>query len=155
MEFPMPPQHLQTLFCDDIRHETSGKLTLVGVYSDALIVPELPATLPRLCLVARLIAPLAQPPRLVTLRVFKDDQLVQEVAARKEDLTDMLRAAAHYPAQTRSERVQIVQFLVEFSPFQLDRPGLLRVHAETDQGRLEGAPLQVSTTPGTGPVTLQ
>ena len=155
MEFPMPPQHLQTLFCDDIRHETSGKLTLVGVYSDALIVPELPATLPRLCLVARLIAPLAQPPRSVTLRVFKDDQLVQEVAARKEDLADMLRAAAHYPAQTRSERVQIVQFLVEFSPFQLDRPGLLRVHAETDLGRLEGAPLQISTTPGTGPVTLQ
>ena len=151
----MPPQHLQTLFCDDIRHETSGKLTLVGVYTDALIVPELPVTLPRLCLVARLIAPLAQPPRSVTLRVFKDDQLVQEVAARKDDLADMLRAATHYPAQTRAERVQIVQFLVEFSPFQLDRPGLLRVHAETDHGRLEGAPLQVVTTPGTGPVTLQ
>ena len=151
----MPPQHLQTLFCDDIRHETSGKMTLVGVYSDALIVPELPATLPRLCLVARLIAPLAQPPRSVTLRVFKDDQIVQEVAARKEDLADMLRAAAHYPAQTRSVRVQIMQFLVEFAPFQLDRPGLLRVHAETDQGRLEGAPLQIATTPGAGPVTLQ
>ena len=151
----MPPQHLQTLFCDDIRHETSGKLTLVGVYSDALIVPELPVTLPRLCLVARLIAPLGQPPRSVTLKVFKDDQLVQEVAARKEDLADMVRTAVHYPAQSRAERVQIVQFLVEFAPFQLDRPGLLRVHAETDLGQLEGASLQVSTTPSAGPVTLQ
>lgn len=38
------------IFCDDIRHELSGKFTLVGCYSDHLLVAQVPTTLPKLCL---------------------------------------------------------------------------------------------------------
>jgi hypothetical protein len=35
-------RHLQTIFCDDIRHELGGKLSYIGVYSGRLIVPDFP-----------------------------------------------------------------------------------------------------------------
>ena len=148
-------RHLQTIFCDDIRHETSGKLTLVGMYSDSLFVPQLPVTLPRVCLVARLISSLKQPARSVKLRVYKGTDLIQELMAREADLAAMLRNVPTYEAAGSSDRVQVVQFLVEFAPFQINGPCLLRVHAETEDGLHEGASLSISQTPTAGPVTLQ
>ena len=39
-------------FCDDIRHEVTGKMTLVGVYSGQMIISgTLPITLPQICAV--------------------------------------------------------------------------------------------------------
>ena len=148
-------RHLQTIFCDDIRHETSGKLTLVGMYSDSLFVPQLPVTLPRVCLVARLISSLKQPARSAKLRVYMGTELIQEIVAREADLADMLRNVPTYEAAGSSERVQVIQFLVEFAPFQIKGPCFLRVHAETEDGLCEGASLNISQTPTAGPVTLQ
>ena len=148
-------RHLQTIFCDDIRHETSGKLTLVGMYSDSLFVPQLPVTLPRVCLVARLISSLKQPARSVKLRVYKGTDLIQELMAQETDLAAMLRNVPTYEAAGSSDRVQVVQFLVEFAPFQINGPCLLRVHAETEDGLHEGASLSISQTPTAGPVTFQ
>jgi hypothetical protein len=43
-----PRAYGHSVFCDDIRHETSGKLTLVGVYTNAMFVHgEFPFTLPK------------------------------------------------------------------------------------------------------------
>jgi hypothetical protein len=148
-------RHLQTIFCDDIRHETSGKLTLVGMYSDSLFVSQWPATLPRLCLVARLISSLKAPPRSVRLRVYQGTNLIQEVMAQEADLAAMLRNVPIYESAGSSDRVQVVQFLVEFAPFQINGPCLLRVHAETEDGLHEGASLSISQTPTAGPVTFQ
>lgn len=48
------------LVCDDIREEKSGKETLVGVYSNKIIVGGLPAVLPKLCFRIR-ITPIRRP----------------------------------------------------------------------------------------------
>lgn len=37
------------IVCDDVRSESSGKETLVGVYNGVLVVPSLPTSLPKLC----------------------------------------------------------------------------------------------------------
>lgn len=42
-------RYVHALYCDDIRRETSGKLTLVGLYgSDMVIEGQPPATIPKL-----------------------------------------------------------------------------------------------------------
>lgn len=38
------------VLCDDIREETGNKRSLMGVYSDNLILKNVPATLPKICL---------------------------------------------------------------------------------------------------------
>ena len=141
----MTHRTLQTIFCDDIRHETSGKLTLVGVYSDSLVVSTLPATLPRLCLVARLLSPMNEAPSSVKLRIFRGEELLQEVVANE--------IAQPSRKKTVSAQVQIVQFLVEFPAFEIATPCLLRVHAEVDGGEIYGAPLNIQVMQTTGATT--
>lgn len=43
----LPSGH--TIFCDDIRQEITGKITLVGVYSSVMFVAEMPTVLPKFC----------------------------------------------------------------------------------------------------------
>ena len=75
--------------------------------------------------------------------------------AQEADLAAMLRNVPTYESAGSDDRVQIVQFLLEFAPFQVNGPCLLRVHAETEDGLHEGASLSISQTPTAGPVTLQ
>lgn len=42
----MKPAHV--LLCDDVREETSGKQTLVGVYNDSINIKTLPVLIPKL-----------------------------------------------------------------------------------------------------------
>lgn len=39
-----------TILCDDIRQEIGNKVSLMGIYSKELIVPNIPFTLPKICL---------------------------------------------------------------------------------------------------------
>lgn len=38
-----------TIFCDDLRHELNGKLSLMGIYSVDMYVPDFPVTIPKIC----------------------------------------------------------------------------------------------------------
>lgn len=39
-------RHRYTLICDDFRREDNGKLILIGVYVDTIVLPQLPFALP-------------------------------------------------------------------------------------------------------------
>lgn len=38
-----------TIFCDDVRHELNGKLSLMGIYNIEMYVSNFPITLPKVC----------------------------------------------------------------------------------------------------------
>lgn len=65
-----------TIFCDDIRHEITGKTTLVGVYNGQLIVSGiLPVTLPQICAAITLrLTPPEQPLKAV-VKIFRSDEI--------------------------------------------------------------------------------
>lgn len=44
------PRELFSVVCDDIRIEEGNKASLMGIYSEGLIVPKIPFLMPRLCL---------------------------------------------------------------------------------------------------------
>lgn len=49
------PKHDFTIFCDDIREESSGKLIIIGLYAkDIVLGSPMPVTLPKLCFLTRL-----------------------------------------------------------------------------------------------------
>lgn len=39
------------LFCDDVREEGGGKVSLMGLFGPDVAIPEIPAVLPRLCVI--------------------------------------------------------------------------------------------------------
>jgi len=44
-----PPHFKYVIVCDDIREEKSNKTLIVGMYASKIIVPRVPAVLPKLC----------------------------------------------------------------------------------------------------------
>ena len=38
-----------SIFCDDIRHEINGKISLMGIYGDIMYVPDFPFAVPKIC----------------------------------------------------------------------------------------------------------
>jgi hypothetical protein len=69
----LPSGHVT--FCDDIRHEVSGKMTLVGVYQGQILVNgDLPAIIPQICAVITLrLSPPSKPLRPI-IKIFRSDQ---------------------------------------------------------------------------------
>jgi hypothetical protein len=47
------PKHEFTLLCDDIRQETGGKTSLMGLYDHHIVAPQVPAVLPKVCFYTR------------------------------------------------------------------------------------------------------
>lgn len=140
----MITRHVETLFCDDIRHELGGKLSFIGVYSGGLFVPAFPATLPKLCLMAKIVTPADEPLRLLNLRVFKDEVCLQEIAVDEEQLAAGSDSTEDMSDLQRKERVLMAQFMVVFSPIQFDGPCTLRVKVQTENGELRGIALKVN-----------
>ncbi|MCB1821140.1 MAG: hypothetical protein KDI73_06110 [Candidatus Competibacteraceae bacterium] len=136
-------RHVETLFCDDIRHEINGKLSYIGVYSGALLVPAFPATLPKLCVSVKVVTPADEPLRSLTLRVLKDDEILQEIVLDEEQLASALEVFAELSDEERRFRVQMPQFLLEFVPLYLEKACTLRVRALADHSELWGVGLIV------------
>ncbi|HUM92029.1 MAG TPA: hypothetical protein PLM32_11720 [Candidatus Competibacter sp.] len=144
----MIARHVETLFCDDIRHEINGKLSYIGVYSGTLFVPVFPVTLPKLCISVKIVTPANEPLRSLTLRVLKDDEILQEIVFDKEQLVSASEVLVELSDEERRLRVQMPQFLLAFSPLHLDKACTLRVRALADHEELRGVGLiidQIST----------
>ena len=59
-------RYVHATYCDDIRQEVGGKITLVGIYPGQCLVPSLPCTLPKLCVVMNFSATRADPITTIT-----------------------------------------------------------------------------------------
>lgn len=137
-------RYLQTIFCDDIRHEMGGKLSYIGVYSGRLIVPDFPMTLPKLCVAVCALTSADRPFGNLVLRVFKDDDVLTEGVLDESQLSRACEIPAG-EASAAADRVLALQALFVFSPFHLGTPCLLKVQAKTDEGELHGPGLMVES----------
>jgi hypothetical protein len=143
----MMTRHVETLFCDDIRHEVGGKLSFIGVYSGGLFVPAFPVTLSKLCLSVKIVTPAGEPLRVLNLRVMRDEEILQEIALNEEQLAAASDAAEEMTEEQRKERLQMAQFMLVFSPIQFEDACTLRVRVQTEDGELRGMALKVDQAP--------
>ena len=81
------------VFCEDIREETSGQMTLVGVMPDNVNVPSVPAFIPKLALYVRVHFDLATTARVFSARIIvpqrpdyqlapPDDRIIAQAKAK-------------------------------------------------------------------------
>ncbi len=138
-------RQIQTVFCDDIRHELGGKLSYIGVYSGMLFVPTFPATLSKLCVAMTVLTPADRPFAKLTVRLLKDEDVLVEGTLDDAQLS----AAVDLPTEDAmaKDRILALQSIIVFSPFVLEGPCTLRVRAETEEGELRGLGLRVEQAP--------
>ncbi|MFN0045598.1 MAG: hypothetical protein ACKVOS_03945 [Sphingorhabdus sp.] len=138
-----------TLFCDDIRHEVTGKTTLVGIYNSQLIITgNLPVILPKLCasITLRLNPPLH--PLKPVIKVFRTDQdepiFVCEVDIPAVDPEKIPQVNQHL----EPDAVTFIQFSVnaQFESFQIEKPCALKVRVFIGNDELRLGALQIIHT---------
>lgn len=120
-------------FCDDVRHETGNKYSLMGCYGDELIIDKLPAALSKLCAQIRAITPIDRPFIKLIFRAFLLDDCIAEIDMPiSESTTHSSRPGVSYMG---------VMAIMAFSPLVILEPCHLRIEAETEDGILHGSRL--------------
>lgn len=117
------------LFCDTIRDEVGGTVTIVGVLNDNITVPFTPGALARLCVYVRIsFDPFKSPKRLSISLQFSDDPVLFESFVE----TDLLEKA-FADAVSNGAALATLVTRIETAPFPVASPGILRVLIKRDQ----------------------
>lgn len=140
----MIARQVQTVFCDDIRQEVNGKLSLIGVYGGNMLVPAFPVIIPKLCLLVKILAPADDPINSMTVRVLRNDEVLQEINIDEDQLNAAIPPNKdESDSKDRGSRVQSAQLILIYSPIQFDDPSKIRVRVQTDKDELRGLALEV------------
>lgn len=145
----MIPRCVQTIFCDDIRQEVSGKISYIGVYAKELYVNRFPAILPKLCLDIKVITPSDKPADSFVLYILKDEDVLQEITLTEEDIANGFNLSEHNNKLPEElEKIALVTGVqIIFSPLQLDEPCRLRVKVRINGEDIFGLGLIVAQLP--------
>ena len=140
-------RYVNTIFCDDIRHEVGNKFSYMGVYSVDMFVPGFPVVLPKLCLALKVATPYSNPFRKLTLRILKDKEIIAEGNLDEKELANFVESINDAATEENGIRFHMFQSTFIFSPFQLDAPCTLRVRVETEEGEIRGPGLRIKQVP--------
>ena len=120
-----------TIFCDDVRQEVGGKMSLIGVYgADIQFSVPFPLTVPKLSLVAYYNIDARDPNRddveLVVLFPGdpEDGPTVRSVFPIAQMIEDVIR-----PEWLEADGLYRLSAVMTFSPLMLKQPGEIRVRA--------------------------
>ena len=133
-------RYMQSLFCDDIRYEIGNKVSYMGVYGEQLLVPVLPVVLPKLCVAVSVVTPIDRPFQQLTLRLFKNEEILNEMEVPGETLEVPLSSSVKDAdlASSLSFRTTFV-----LSSLSIEEACTLKVYAETEDETIPGVGLGV------------
>jgi Family of unknown function (DUF6941) len=140
-------RYLQTIFCDDIRHEIGGKFSYIGVYSTKLFIPSFPVAIPKLCIAMNAVTSIDHPFKQFSIRVLKEKDTLIEQKFTDEQLMQSLDTVSGAQKPKVGDLIQVLRISFIFSPFIIQSPCTLRVRAQTDSGELRGMGLAIEQTP--------
>ena len=140
---------LSTIYCDDIRQEVGGKLSLIGVYNGVMYVPQFPAILPKLWIKATYVCSRDDPPKSLKMRVYKNNEPMADLDALPEYLAQLASMReSGVPLAEGSQKVISSHAQVCLSPLVLDGPCTLRIAAFVGKDEVRGVGLQVQQQSG-------
>jgi hypothetical protein len=137
------PASVSAVYCDDIRNEVGGKLSLMGVYHNEMLFPTFPAVAPKLGVRIVLKFPFANMPKeSLSIELFKDDDLIGNMTFDQKGLAAIPAPAADLerPAEDLNLSMQV---MFMFTPFQVDAPCKMRLLAFLDGVEVKGNGLRI------------
>lgn len=139
------------IYCDDIRTETSGKITIVGAYGSELMVEEFPALLPQLAIYLTIWTPTANPFKSLVPRVYMDDEVLHEDPHNTERMEKAFQRESEKQREKRGNRSKHSRFearqILRFVPFPFEKEGILRVLVETEAEILSAGAVVIAKAP--------
>jgi hypothetical protein len=124
-----------TIYCEQIREEKSGQSTMIGVFGSRAFFSEYPIIIPSFTILTEMWTYKTNPFTKVVYRVLFDDELWAEDpldldAMRENRAKNKPEIDYGYGVRSKLSRRTV------YSPFVVQRPGVLRVRVETESGEL-------------------
>lgn len=137
---------VSTIFCDDIREEVGGKVSLIGTYGGDMLVPYFPAQILKFCLQVRVLTPADRPFESITAKVYLGDEVISESVAPPEALV-VPSMPEGLPEGDDCKLVHSISFAFLFGPMVFEKPELIRVRVVTESEELRGQGLRIGLVP--------
>lgn len=138
------------IFCDDIRHEINGKVSLIGCYSGLMYVQSFPANLPKLCVHVTASTGIDDPfDSLLSFTVLKDAEVLTKTDLDGAQLSEL---AAQAPGGIPNPQGIFITSGFEFSPLPLNEPCTIQVLLETNGQVFTGGRLRILPMPETSQI---
>ncbi len=125
------------IYCDDVRHEVSGKITVVGMYSEGAPIPYPPQgilVLPKFCIIAGVRIPIEQTMQKLRCELRLDDEVVHGVDMPADTFNE-----ANAPMR-KDQKWITAQLIMEFGNFAIPREGTLCFVAIIDGSKVYVCP---------------
>jgi hypothetical protein len=122
-----------SIFCDDIRAEIGGKTSLMGIYHTDMIFPvDFPLIIPKFVVFVKYFESISDSREDLILKVFlpgddKDKPTFSHLFKRAELDT---KPPSYSPIEEDVEYVFTINFPVVFSPFHIQKEGVVRVRMQ-------------------------
>lgn len=128
--------YLHAVFCDDIRREEGGKVSLMGIYASHILFDHFPARMSKLCVHFSFVVFSETPPEALKFELKKDDEIIHasELAELAFTLTD-----------DPEPNVYRVSGGFELPPTEYTGPCMFSLTGEVDSKSVIGPKLKITT----------
>lgn len=130
------------IFCDDVRSEASGKLIVIGMYGNDIVVPNFPALLPQLHVLVTVWTRASNPFKRVVLRLLADEKILIEETLEDQALAALFKQGEESAAEDSKSRLKLLRN-IGISPFLAESEQVLRVRIETEDGELRAGAVRI------------
>ena|SRR5690554_7783600 len=134
-------RYAHVAYCDDIRPELNGKISLMGLYSDTMLLPRFPITLPKLGIVVTGKTTSDNPFTGFAIQVVMGEQVLAELDVSEEEY----KAGVRHSATDPSDHYVQAQFLI--SPLRIEMPGKISVRFKTGDWEYDCNSLKIEAAP--------
>lgn len=125
-------------YCDDVREEAGGKISLMGLYLGGLtITGTVPHIIPKLVISANIASPTSAPFKDLRIEVIHGEQIIQSIELPRDDLKKGLDAV------NVDSTMFTVQMVMALQPFVVPATGKLFVRVHADGSTIDGNPLNI------------
>jgi hypothetical protein len=132
------PRVANCIFCDDVRVEVGGKLSLMGVYNaDILFAVAAPAAIPKFGIVVWLIHDIDDKPEKITIRILMPPER-NEVVRIEGTLGDQ-----QLPYEPDEMSKGILRFVIPIMSITFSEEGFLEVMIDTGRETLRAGRLRI------------
>jgi hypothetical protein len=133
---------VSAIFCDDVRPELGGKISLMGIYDTDLLALSFPLHLPKLCVQVKLRIGRAEMPKSIRFLALLGEQTIGEWILDEEILSSKPMPPADPDISNDDLHLTLAAGFI-FTPLVAAEPTRLKIRAYVDDEELKANSLNI------------
>ncbi|MGX7708986.1 DUF6941 family protein [Methylobacterium sp. Gmos1] len=133
-----------TIFCEDIRQEVGGSLTIVGAIQKNIIIPEFPVIIPKFGMMTVVVLPRDKPKNLdINLQIFiPGDEDIPTISHPSHVRTEDIMTERDHSDLDVPPHYKLLQHIV-LSPFEIKQEGFVKVRLNINGETIKAGAIRI------------